>query len=206
MDNLKSQEDLSVIRNLMEQSTKFMSLSGLSGVFIGIYALIGSATALWYINSDSFLTTYFEKGLTPIYITFGCIAFGVLSLSLITAFMLSKRKAKKLQVGFWNKSAKLMIYNLAIPLITGGLFSGLLIYHNAEIFIPPVTLIFYGLALIQASQVTVKEIKFLGLLEILTGLIAFIKLEYDIYFWAFGFGILHILYGIIIYYKYDRKA
>lgn len=198
-------EDLSVIRNLMEQSTKFMSLSGLSGVFIGIYALIGATIAYYYLNAKD-LYADFEKVRQIKFLYFFAVDAGlVLVLSLLTTFLLSKRKAQKSKVGFWNKSAKLLISNLAIPLMVGGAFIGVLYYHNLLGLIAPTTLIFYGLALMQASQHTIKDIKFLGVLEIILGLIACFNIGYGLFFWAFGFGILHILYGIIIYYKYDKK-
>lgn len=205
MSNTKSHQDLAHIRNMMEQSTRFMSLSGLSGIFIGIYALIGAAFAYWYLHLERSFVLY-ESVRDIEFIWFFLLDAGlVFILSILTAYLLSKRKAKKHETGFWNKSAKLMIANLAIPLVVGGAFCGVLYYYELLALIAPATLIFYGLALMQASHFTIKDIKFLGLLQIILGLIACFNIGYGLYFWAAGFGLLHILYGIIIYFKYEKQ-
>ena len=110
-----------------------------------------------------------------------------------------------MRVGFWNKSAKLLVINLATPLLIGGAFIGVLYFHNILGLIAPTTLVFYGLGLISAGNYTIKEIKILGLLEVALGILAGFNIGYGLYFWALGFGVLHILYGVIIYFKYDRE-
>jgi hypothetical protein len=67
----------------------------------------------------------------------------------------------------------------------------------------PAMLIFYGLALINASPNLFDEIRYLGYSEILIGLLAAAFIGYGLYFWAFGFGVLHIAYGLVMYKKYD---
>jgi hypothetical protein len=44
----------------------------------------------------------------------------------------------------------------------------------------------------------------LGICEIGLGLIASIYMGYGLLFWAVGFGVLHIIYGIVMYMKYER--
>ena len=66
-------------------------------------------------------------------------------------------------------------------------------------------LIFYGLALINSSKYTFFEIRYLGIAEIVLGLIASVFVSSGLILWAAGFGLLHIIYGIIMYYKYERK-
>jgi hypothetical protein len=205
MKEEKHIEDLALIRNLMEQSTRFMSLSGLSGILIGIYALIGATLAYYYLGIRGIYNQYETVKQSPFLIFFILIAGSVLILSLITAYLLSKNKSKKMKVGFWNKSAKLLVINLAIPLLIGGAFIGVLYFHNILGLIAPTTLVFYGLGLISAGNYTIKEIKILGLLEVALGILAGFNIGYGLYFWALGFGVLHILYGVIIYFKYDRE-
>lgn len=204
MSNLKTHTDLAHIRNMMEQSTRFMSLSGLSGVFIGVYALLGATCAYWYLHLENTIPYETVKSLE--FIWFFILDAGVVfTASILTAYFLSKRKASHHNTGFWNTSAKLMMINLAIPLIVGGAFCAILYYYGLLGLIAPTTLIFYGLALIQAGHFTIKDIRFLGVLEIILGLIAAFNIGYGLYFWAAGFGVLHILYGILIYYKYEKK-
>jgi hypothetical protein len=92
---------------------------------------------------------------------------------------------------------------MMIPLITGGLFIILLLVQNHVQLIVPGMLIFYGLALVNAGKFTYGEIFYLGLLEIITGLFSTLFPALGIYFWTFGFGFLHIVYGLFMYRKYD---
>jgi hypothetical protein len=204
LDNLRE------IRGIMEKSTKFMSLSGLSGVFAGIYALLGGLAAYFYFYSGNIkydeyyrvLAGHQNSNILGFLILDALI---ILTLALGTALILSRKKARKMSVSFWNPSAKRMLVHLAIPLLTGGAIILILLWKNQQNFIPPFTLIFYGLGLISASKYSSGEIYYLGIFEIITGLISLIIYGFDLYFWMFGFGILHIIYGALMYYRYERK-
>ena len=205
MENKTQLDDLTMIRNLMEKSTKFMSLSGLSGIFIGIYALIGAAVAYWFLEIEEEFIDY-ERIRQVDFLLFVIIDAGlVLFFSLATTFILSKRKSSKMGIGFWNKPAKKLVFSIAIPLAIGGAFILILYYHNILYLIAPATLIFYGMALMNASKESVKELFYMGLIEVVLGFTACFDTHQGLFYWAFGFGILHILYGIIIHLKYDSK-
>ena len=92
-----------------------------------------------------------------------------------------------------------------IPLFAGGLFVLGLLYHNEWHFVAPACLIFYGLALVNASKYTLSDIRYVGIIEILLGAVNMYFAEYSLWFWAVGFGVLHIVYGLIMWWKYDRK-
>jgi hypothetical protein len=210
MNSQKDQlNNLREIRGMMEKSTKFMSLSGLSGVFAGIYALIGALAAYIYLYYGNIKYDEFYRVLPG---QQGSNVLGfllsdasiILTLALVTAFLLSRKKARKMNVSFWNSSAKRMLLHLAIPLATGGAIILILLSQKQLNFIPPFTLIFYGLGLVSASKYSSGEIYYLGIFEILTGLISIIIPGYNLYFWMFGFGILHIIYGSLMYFRYER--
>ena len=213
MNNAKQHLDsLSEIKNLMERSTKFMSLSGLSGVIAGILALAGAVLAYmritYYavpenINRFSYSEISINTRLTQ---ELFLIAAMILILSVSFAILLTVRESKKNGQSIWDKTSKLLFTNLMIPLATGGLFCLILLYHNAYIFVAPATLIFYGLALVNCSKYTVTEIRYLGLLEIALGLLSAIYVGRGLIFWAIGFGILHIVYGTMMHFKYNRTA
>jgi uncharacterized protein YjeT (DUF2065 family) len=131
-------------------------------------------------------------------------AFLVLFASIIVAISLSMRKARTKGVKIWDSAAKRLLINMFIPLCAGGVFCLILIYHGLIGFVAPATLIFYGLALINASKYTLNDIRYLGLTEVGIGLLAAIWIGYGLLFWAIGFGIIHILYGAAMYYKYER--
>lgn len=206
---------LSDIRSMMERSSRFISLSGLSGVFAGVFALIGAA--IGYSRICAYMKTEYEydvyrqrSGGVLFHENYGLvaelfiIAMLVLAASLIVGILLTIRTSKKRGIRIWDTTAKRLLINLLIPLATGGLFCLLLVWHGEIWLVAPSTLIFYGLALLNASKYTLDDIRYLGICEIMLGLIAAYSMSYGLYFWAFGFGVLHIVYGGVMYFKYER--
>ena len=200
-------DQIAEIRSIMEKSSRFISLSGLSGVFAGVYALIGASIAYFYLElSITSARSYGSGGVANpknLLVVF-VIAVIVLIAAVGTGILLTIRSAKKNNQSIWDSIAKRMIMNLSIPLITGGLFCLLLIYHGILILIAPAMLIFYGLALINGSKYTLNEIRYLGMIEIGLGLLATFFTGYGFIFWVLGFGFMHIIYGIAMYNKYEK--
>lgn len=203
-------DNLAEIRNLMNRSSRFLSLSGLSGVCAGVCALVGAGAAWFYMHDvfsrfPLFDTGYsFDRTIRDFYIFFAEDAGSVLFVSLLCGWYFSSRKAKKQGIPFWDHTAWRALMNLAIPLVAGGLFCFALLLHGVIGLIAPATLIFYGIALLNASKYTVNDIRYLGLSQIALGLIACLYVGYGLYFWAFGFGVLHIVYGAAMWWKYER--
>jgi hypothetical protein len=206
-DQLKA---LSEIRSLMESSSKFLSLSGLSGIFAGCFGLLGALAAYLFLNLGVFSSDYYQyigSGSSfnvPILLFFIVDALTVLLLAQIVGIYFTSRNARKKGQPIWDITVKKLLLNLFIPLITGGLFCFVLLFHHLVYLIAPVMLIFYGLALINASKFTFTMVRYLGLSEILLGLIACFFVGYGLLFWALGFGVLHIVYGALMYNKYER--
>jgi len=202
--NQKHQEDLSHIRSMMERSSRFISLSGLSGVFAGLSALIGGlyvyqlfkANGLDYFDGEHKLYSVdlvSELVFVALIILFFALTFGI---------FFTIRKSRKYNLPIWTSATKKMLINLAIPLVVGGVFCLALLYHQIYVLIAPATLLFYGLALINAEKYTFSDIKYLGFCELVLGCISLFFLGYGLVFWIIGFGILHILYGLIVFKKY----
>jgi hypothetical protein len=206
MEEKDIQNELASIRSIMERSSKFISLSGLSGILAGIYALIGAYLAYRQIYKGS--TRIYDSlsvGVYPETITYLIIiAVAVLAASLITGFVLSSRQAKRKGQPIWGKIGQTLLFHMATPLVTGGLLILILLSRGYYGIITPATLIFYGLSLISASNFTFSDVKYLGILEIILGLIAACLPGYGLLFWAIGFGVLHIIYGSMMYLKYDK--
>ena len=212
MNEQEQLKNLAEIRNLMERSSRFLSLSGLSGVFIGLFALLGFL-ASWKFTADNgyALKSYYRLAFNadgesnrPFYVFYFAVGFIVLSVSLVTAFVLSHYKSQRKQLHLWDASAKHLVFNLSVPLITGGVFILMLVSIHLPNLIIPCMLIFYGLALLNASKYTFDEIRNLSVLEIAIGLLAIFFQDYGLIFWAIGFGALHIIYGILMNNKYER--
>lgn len=204
-------KNLAEIRSIMERSTSFISLSGLSGVFAGIFALIGAFVAFKFFGSDFSTPEFYNKifnfqgNYNLSFILFGLIdSISILTLAIAAGIFFSIKKSKKNNTPIWDKSAKRLISNLLIPLISGALLALIMIYHKQIQYISAITLIFYGLALINASKYTLRDIRFLGIFQIIIGLCAALFVGYGLLFWTLGFGVLHIIYGVVMYFKYDR--
>lgn len=193
--------ELNAIRNLMERSTRFISLSGLSGVLAGIYALAGTYIAYKLIYPPTDGSSFNAYNTLTLLLL---LAITVLVLSVATGIGMTFRQAKKKGEKLWNPISRKLFINMALPLITGGLFVLILIFKEQFDLIAASTLIFYGLSLIAASQFTFSDVKWLGLCEIALGLLATLLPHYGLLLWAFGFGILHILYGFMMHFKYKQ--
>ncbi|WP_374550808.1 hypothetical protein [Flavobacterium sp.] len=195
-------KDIQDIKQMMSQSTQFISLSGLSGILAGIYALVGAYFVNGLIERNKYDVIIIEG------YTFKMIlltAAAVLFLSLLTAYLMTIRKAKKVGEQVWNPTSKRLLINFCIPLVTGGIFAILLLRQEVYGLIAPITLIFYGLACVNASKYTLRDVRYLGITEIILGLIAVEFSGYGLYFWVLGFGICHIVYGAVMHFKYDRN-
>jgi len=207
-------EHLGEIRSLMEQSSRFISLSGLSGVAAGVFALIGAAAAFMYLDIVPFQNSKAYYVHDPAMMKWGMNyrVFFLVDLALVLLFSISfaivftTRKARKKGQKIFDALTYRLMYSLLLPLCVGGLFCLALIYHGYHGIvglIPPTMLIFYGLSLTNASKYTLHDLHYLGLGEIALGLIAIFYPGYGIEFWAIGFGVFHILYGTFMYVKYD---
>ena len=206
MENKDYLKDIQDIKQMMSKSSQFISLSGLSGILAGIYALIGAWMA--------YKTIYFDTSTMGAYknlvisqeavIRLLIIASTVAVLSIATGIVLSIQKAKKNNETIWNSTARRLVINFLIPLVTGGFFILFLIEKEMLGLIAPLTLIFYGLACVNASKYTLGGVRYLGITFIVLGLLSTWFLGYGLLFWALGFGVCHILYGAIMYFKYEK--
>lgn len=203
-DHLKQ---LSEIRDIMEKSSRFISLSGLSGVFAGVFAMIGAMAFYFYsknlgidvFNLNDVIRFPFEISLIKFAIIDGLI---ILILSIGTGIFFTTRKAKRKGLQIWHNTTWRLIINLAIPLATGGIICIAFVYYGFYCFIGPFTLIFYGLGLLNCSKYTLDEVRYLGISEIILGLISLFIIGCSMVYWIIGFGFLHIIYGWYMYKKH----
>ena len=200
-------QDLAEIRSMMERSSKFLSLSGWAGVMAGIYALAGACTASVFLsfNPDSIVYPVNESGdnvagLPPVI----GLALLVLVLAIGTAVFLSGQKARIKGESIWNATSKRMTLHMAAPLIAGGILILLVMVKGLSGLAAPLSLLFYGLALINASIYTYREVRSFGIILVILGLAGSWYAAYGLWLWAIGFGLLHIVYGIYLHFKYER--
>ncbi|MBP7407881.1 MAG: hypothetical protein KA941_03900 [Flavobacteriales bacterium] len=220
MTNNDPVQELAHIRGLMDRSTRFLSLSGLSGVIAGAAALAGAYVAREHYKALLWEGRVQDLGSTDEYLPSRWVTEGfsehvaflvgdglvVLLAALLGAGWFTWRRSQRMGQGLWDASAKRLLVNLMIPLIAGGLFALALLFNGSVLMVPAATLVFYGLALLNASKYTLDEIRWLGLSEAALGVIAAFWPGAGLLFWALGFGVLHIFYGGLMYLRYERGS
>jgi hypothetical protein len=204
------QEDLQAIRAIMERSSKFLSLSGISGILAGAVALLGAAVA-WFVilGSQGVQYSAIIRGMdgssgSPIAFYLALDALLVLVLSVSGAVYFSFRKARSARQELWVRSTRQLLVHLIIPLFTGGIFILILLFRGNPELIVPAMLIFYGLALVNAGKFTFGEIQSLGVIQIGLGLLAGFFVNHGLLLWATGFGLMHIMYGTLMYFRHEH--
>ncbi len=209
----QSLQDLQHIKKMMERSSRFISLSGLSGIAAGVCALAGAWFANNIIAENEGPSTYRELVSQTINATtlsdfmshrlFRVAIFTFLA-ALFFAFLFTYLRSKKNGIPLWGSTAKRLLINVSVPMIVGGIFLFKMMEFGNYGLIAPGCLIFYSLALVNASKYTLGEVRYLGYCQLLVGIINCWFVGYGLYFWAVGFGVLHIIYGIVMWYKYER--
>ncbi len=209
-NSVNPKEDIQAIREIMERSLKFMLLNSWAGFFAGTCALVGAAVA-WFgvleagaLHYDEYLCSVGGSPINSVTIGLGAVALVVLLLAGVAAIWFSYRKAQKAGQKFWTSSTKRVLAHLLIPIVSGGIFVLILVSRNQIDLVASAMLIFYGLALVNAGKFTSGEIHYLGMAEIVLGLLAGIFAPYGLVFWALGFGLLHLVYGVVMWMRYER--
>ncbi len=207
-------QDVKDIRRLMERSSRFTTLSGLSCLAAGVAALLGAWQAYRYIQNyygpNPSEWHYTNVAFVQLRDQLLLLAFTVFGVALVTAFYFTWSKSKKQGISLWGHSSRRVFWNMAVPLGAGGLFILGMVWQNEWRFVASACLLFYGLALVNAGKYTLADIRYMGYCEIVLGLLNLFLIPYSVvywlYFWAVGFGVIHIIYGLLMWYKYDRKS
>lgn len=194
-------EDIKMIRELMEKSTKFQSFNGLSIVFAGLFALVGAGYAYHIMNGVAGNYEYEPPNNMMLLIDGGIVLF--LSVCVVTYFCW--RKARVRNELLFSSTTRRAIYSILLPLITGGIFSLVFLFRGDVAVVCASTLIFYGLGLTNASKYTFRELYYLGIAEVILGLLSLFFIGSGLFFWALGFGIFHIIGGLLMYFRYEKN-
>lgn len=204
-----SLQELKDIKRMMERSSRFISLSGLSGIAAGVCALAGAWKAKDILDSyyGSYNSTGFFSGDEFSKLKIQLLVLGVIIFvaAFITSFVFTWQKARKQNIPLWNMTSRKLLWNMMIPLTTGALFIIGMLHYDDWAYVAPASLVFYGLALVNASKYTFTDVRYLGYGQIILGLINMLYVGNGLYFWAAGFGLLHIIYGAIMWWKYERN-
>ncbi len=201
-------EDLQHIKRMMERSSRFISLSGLSGIAAGICALTGAWFAYQKINvSRTNDHDYLQTISADVQLMIALLWIAVLTFAaaFISAFIFTYLRSKRNGIAIWGAATMRLFWNTAIPVAVGGVFILRMMHFGEYELVAPACLVFYGLALVNGSKYTLGEIRFLGYAMLVLGIINLWYVGEGLYFWAIGFGILHIVYGAVMWYKHERE-
>jgi len=209
-------DDLKDIKQMMERSSRFISLSGLSGIAAGVCALVGAWFAYGIISPNRIddvektKDIYEPAGPETLVGFMGSSLFMIALVTFVAAFVLAFTftwlRSRKNNVPIWGVASRRLMWSVCVPMVAGGIYLLKLIEHGAYGLIAPGCLVFYGLALLNASKYTLSEIKYLGYIQLLLGITSCWFVGYGLYFWAAGFGLMHIIYGIVMWAKYERNS
>jgi hypothetical protein len=206
----QSLSDLQHIKQMMERSSRFISLSGLSGIAAGTCALVGawfaSSKIQCWVKGDCQLGRVIQEGSTALINELFWIATLTFIAAFISAFTFTYIRSKRTNTPMWGATTMRLFWNMVIPLGVGAIFLLRMMQLGEYELVAPGCLIFYGLALVNASKYTLGEIRYLGYGQILLGLLNLWFIGYGLQCWAMGFGVLHIVYGVVMWYKYERNV
>ena len=150
-EDQQSLQDLQHIKQMMERSSRFISLSGLSGIAAGICALLGAWFSFDYVvgRKDYIIDRTLavsQVAVNDYAIIFNTTLFWIAAAtfvtSLLSAFVFTWIKSKKQGTPVWGSSAQRLLINVSIPLVTGGVYLFHLIHFGTFGLIAPGCLIF----------------------------------------------------------------
>lgn len=202
MNNKNYLEDISQIKNLMAESSKFLVFTtGLSGFFSGLFAILGMiyiyVLADGDVNDIEQLTVNYRSTVAVVLII-------ILALSTLVTVIFTRRNAKSQGQNPWNPIAKKMVFNFYTVGVLGAVYLLILFFQEKYDTIVELMLVFYGMALLNGSKYTFDQVKLLAYIQIALGLACSFFDSYDFWFWVAGFGLVNLIYGGIMYFGYGK--
>ena len=199
MEKREALNTLNDIKEMMERSSKFKAISGLSIVIVGVLASIAAAYIHFVLGNYSINTT--SKLHTTV-----IVVLSLLAVAFTTAFVMAYLKAKRQQMRFtFDATMRNLLLSFLVPLAAGGLFCFALLIQGHYGLTSSVMLLFYGMALIGSSHFSYPALRYLGYAELVFGVIDCFMVNYALLTWFLGFGVFHIIFGIVFMLKYERR-
>jgi hypothetical protein len=210
-EHIEQLDALRDIRNMMERSSRFMSLSGIGGILVGLTGVVGTIIAYYYLGErfsisrdGSYFDPDYDKWGWSLKAFFFTWASCVLGLAICFNLIFTYRRAKRKHYKVWDIASMRSLINFIVPAGTGGIVCLILLVRGLVSILAPMTLIFFGLACINASKYTLEEVRYLGYSELILGLLAMYFTSLGLLFWGLGFGVAILVFGIYLYQKYER--
>jgi len=176
-------DDLRFIRDTMERSSAFTAVSGWGYVLLGTTALGAAWLAARQISPFSWLQVWLAEGLLAVVI-------GLLSCTW---------KANRRGLPLFSGPARKVALSLAPPLVAGAFLTFLLFRAGLQSALPAMWLLLYGAGIITGGAFSVAILPVMGVSFMLLGGLAVLgPAAWGNWFLAAGFGLLHIVFGLLI--------
>ena len=202
MENKEALNTLHEIKELMEKSSRFQSINGWSIIIIGLLASVVSAGACTLLLPHEGLS-WMPEGWNGLLINSpyrtliaSACAVALLVVSFAVVCFGSYRLMKRQGDFVFGKTIRRPLFHFSVPMVVGGLLCVAMLLQGHYGLTSTFMLVFYGLALLNASHYTSRSIALLGYCELVLGVVDCFVVSHAILFWFLGFGLLHIVFGI----------
>ncbi len=183
----QAMENLRYIREAMERSTSFTAVPGGGGILIGLTALIAAGLAETIPGEHRWMVVWGWE----------------LPLALFIGGVSMKRKARQANLKLMTGPGRKFVLSLAPPLIAGALISFALARVDSVEVLPGIWLLLYGAGVVTGGAFSVRVVPVMGFCFMSIGAVAlFVSPDYGNLLMASGFGITHIVFGVIIARRY----
>lgn len=177
-------DNLKFIRETMERaSTSFTAVPGYGGALMGATAIGASIVAANQTTTKFWLSTWMAEAL---------LAFAI-------GFLAMWQKARTAESSLFSAPARKFAFGFAPPIFAGIVLT--LLFHkiDQDAVLPIVWLLMYGAAVTTGGMFSVKPVPTMGICFLILGMIAAIApLQYGNFFMGLGFGVMQIIFGIVI--------
>lgn len=183
----RAMDNLEFIRETMERSTAFTAVPGYGGIFMGVTAIAAAYIAFTQPTIWQWMTVWLVEG----------------ALGFLIGLFAMWQKSKMAGTSLASTPAKKMILSFLPPMVCGVIITlGLWRLEHFEVLVP-VWLLLYGAAVVTGGSYSVRAVPVMGWCFIALGGIAFLlpTRAADLMM-ALGFGLLHIIFGIVIARRY----
>ena len=181
----------------MQQNSSYFSLSGLSGILVGIYGLL--TVYMVHMLTSTYGDGFDGSSQLPIaLLEIGILVLAVVMIlvALITLRIRAKRSAKKHNEKLWSPFSKKLRFHTLILLLLFIVILAVVANKGYYSIITPLMLLLYGIFLLNLSRL-VGRLRYLAFAELILATIAYFIYDKELLFLGLGFGIFHIIYGIV---------
>jgi hypothetical protein len=180
-------DNLRFIRETMERSASFTAIPGYGGILMGVTAIGAAIIAHYQPSLRGWLVTWLVEAF---------LAFGI-------GILAMWQKAKNSGDSLNSAPARKFAFGFAPPLIAGIILTGLLYFKGLFTYLPAVWLTLYGTAVVTGGAYSVRIVPIVGWIFMSLGLVSvFLPTGYGNLLMGLGFGLLHLVFGLIVARRY----